>query len=156
VVVASRWAVQRDEWGAPVAILETNTDITERKRAEQRLLTHHTVTQILAEAASLEDAAPRLLQAICAGLVWDPSALWRLDREAGWRRCVAGWPQASVDATPFEAATWASTFGSGSGLPGRVWASRAPVCIPDVVQDPGFLRAPLAARAGLHAACGFP
>ncbi len=42
------------------------------------------------------------------------------------------------------------------GLPGRSRASRAPVCIPDVVQDPGFLRAPLAARAGLHAACGFP
>jgi PAS domain S-box-containing protein len=37
VVVASRWAVQRDEWGAPVAILETNNDITERKRAEEAL-----------------------------------------------------------------------------------------------------------------------
>src|SRR5262249_3377700 len=57
---------------------------------------------------------------------------------------------------PFEAATWASTFGPESSLPGRGWASRAPVCIPDVVQDPGLLRAPLAARAGLHAACGFP
>ena len=61
-----------------------------------------------------------------------------------------------VDAAPFEAATWASTFGPESSLPGRVWASRAPVCIPDVVQDPGLLRALLAARAGLHAACGFP
>jgi GAF domain-containing protein len=61
-----------------------------------------------------------------------------------------------VDAAPFEAATWASTLGPESSLPGRVWASRAPGCIPDVVQDPGLLRAPLAARAGLHAACGFP
>ena len=35
VVVASRWALQRDENGAPVAILSSNNDITERKRAEQ-------------------------------------------------------------------------------------------------------------------------
>jgi PAS domain S-box-containing protein len=37
VAVASRWALQRDEQGAPVAILETNNDITERKRAEEAL-----------------------------------------------------------------------------------------------------------------------
>ncbi len=37
VTVASRWALQRDEQGVPVAILETNNDITERKRAEQIL-----------------------------------------------------------------------------------------------------------------------
>jgi PAS domain S-box-containing protein len=37
VVVASRWALQRDKRGAPVAILETSNDITERKRAEEAL-----------------------------------------------------------------------------------------------------------------------
>jgi len=35
VVVASRWSLQRDANGAPVAILVTNNDITERKRAQQ-------------------------------------------------------------------------------------------------------------------------
>ncbi|MEY2520050.1 MAG: hypothetical protein QOF24_1809 [Verrucomicrobiota bacterium] len=34
VTVASRWALQRDEAQNPIAILETNNDITERKRAE--------------------------------------------------------------------------------------------------------------------------
>ena len=37
VVVASRWALQRDERSHPSAILETNNDITERKRAEEAL-----------------------------------------------------------------------------------------------------------------------
>ncbi|WP_254021588.1 ATP-binding protein [Mesorhizobium escarrei] len=37
LVVASRWSLQRDDGGRPVAILETNNDITERKRAEDAL-----------------------------------------------------------------------------------------------------------------------
>jgi len=37
VVVASRWSLQRDERGNPSAILETNNDVTERKRAEEAL-----------------------------------------------------------------------------------------------------------------------
>lgn len=36
-VVASRWALQRDEQGEPLAILEINRDMTQRKRAEQAL-----------------------------------------------------------------------------------------------------------------------
>jgi hypothetical protein len=35
--VASRWSIQRDEFGAPTAILEINRDITDRKRAEAAL-----------------------------------------------------------------------------------------------------------------------
>ena len=37
IVVASRWSLQRDERGAPSAILEINRDITDRKRAEEAL-----------------------------------------------------------------------------------------------------------------------
>ncbi len=37
VVVASRWSLQRDGQGNPIAVLETNNDITERRRAEEAL-----------------------------------------------------------------------------------------------------------------------
>jgi PAS domain S-box-containing protein len=37
VKVASRWSLRRDEQGRPIAILETNNDITERKQAEEAL-----------------------------------------------------------------------------------------------------------------------
>ena len=39
VVVASRWSLRRDDKGRQVTILETNNDITERKRAEDELRT---------------------------------------------------------------------------------------------------------------------
>jgi two-component system, LuxR family, sensor kinase FixL len=44
VWVASRWAVQRDERGRPVATMETNSDITEQKHAEDAL--HHARSQL--------------------------------------------------------------------------------------------------------------
>jgi PAS domain S-box-containing protein len=37
VVVAGRWSLQRDARGVPTGILETNNDITERKRGEEKL-----------------------------------------------------------------------------------------------------------------------
>ena len=37
VVVASRWSLQRNEQESPVAVLETNNDVTERKRGEEEV-----------------------------------------------------------------------------------------------------------------------
>jgi PAS domain S-box-containing protein len=37
VVVASRWSLRQDEQGHPVAILETNNDISDRKRREEEI-----------------------------------------------------------------------------------------------------------------------
>jgi C4-dicarboxylate-specific signal transduction histidine kinase len=38
VVVASRWSLQRDEQQRPLVILEVNSNITERRRAEEKVL----------------------------------------------------------------------------------------------------------------------
>jgi len=37
VVVASRWSLRRDDQGRPLAILETNNDVTDRKRREEEI-----------------------------------------------------------------------------------------------------------------------
>ncbi|HTO11271.1 MAG TPA: ATP-binding protein, partial [Candidatus Binatia bacterium] len=155
-IIHSQGDVTRDGAGRPRRTFGTAQDITERKRAEQRLVAQHIVTQILAEAATLEEATPRILQAVCDGLGWDLGALWRLDREACVLRCVEVWNRKSLTAPHFAAATRASTFPPGIGLPGRVWSSREPAHIPDVAHDESFLRAPIATSEGLHAAFGFP
>ena len=37
VVVSSRWSLRRDEANQPAAVLETNNDITDRKRREEQI-----------------------------------------------------------------------------------------------------------------------
>jgi PAS domain S-box-containing protein len=51
VTVASRWSVQLSDEGRPIGTLETNNDITERKRAEDAL--HRIQETYLAEAQQL-------------------------------------------------------------------------------------------------------
>jgi PAS domain S-box-containing protein len=155
-LVHSQGDITRDESGRPRRMFGTVQDITERKQAEQHLVAQYTVTQILAEAATLQEATPKILRAVCECLVWDVGALWSIDREAGVLRCVEVWHKESVEIPEFEATSRKSTFMPGIGLPGRVWSSHEPAYIPDVVHDANFLRAPIAAREVLHAAFGFP
>jgi PAS domain S-box-containing protein len=127
-------------------------DISQRKRVAAQ----HTIARVLAEAAKVEEAGPKILEALCECLAWDLGTMWRIDRDAGVLRCAHMWINPSVEAARFEAATRASTFQRGHGLPGQVWASRLAACIADVGQDPTFLRASTATQEGLHAAFAFP
>src|SRR6266446_4327140 len=126
------------------------------QRSEERLRVQHTVAQILAEAATIEEATTRILRAMGECLGWDVGALWRVDREAQALRCVELWHKASIEVPEFERASREFTFVSGLGLPGRVWSSLEPEYIPDVVSDENFPRGSIAEREGLHAAFGFP
>jgi PAS domain S-box-containing protein len=53
LTVASRWALQRDGRGRPIAILETNNDITERRQVEDGLLRAQSELAHVARVATL-------------------------------------------------------------------------------------------------------
>ena len=129
------------ESGDIVEFVGAAIDITERKQAEQRLIVQHTVTQMLATAATLEEVTPKILQTVCELLFWDVGILWSIDREASVLRCVEVWHEESVEVPQFEAICRQHTFMPGVGLPGRVWSSHEPAYIPDVVDDTNFPRA---------------
>jgi PAS domain S-box-containing protein len=131
-------------------------DLTERKRAEERLRVQHTVAQVLAEAVTIDEAAPRILRAMGECLGWDVGALWRVDLKVEALRCVELWHKASIQVPEFERVSRESTFALGLGLPGRVWSSLQPAYVHDVVSDENFPRGPIAKQEGLHAAFGFP
>src|SRR5258708_25757352 len=121
--------------GALAGAVSTHIDVTGRKRAEERLRVQHTVTQILAEAATIEEVTPRILRAMGEGLGWDVGALWRVDREAEALRCVELWHKAAIEVPEFERGSREFTLVPGLVLPGRVWSGLEPEYILDVVRD---------------------
>src|SRR5262245_19760144 len=139
----------------PAAGGRVDSAVVDRHR--ERLLTmQYATTRVIAEAATIEEGIPRILQAICEALSWDHGAVWIVDAEAQCLRCFHSWhrPEACLD--EFEAVSRGLTFARGVGLPGRVWESGEPAWIPDVLQDSNFPRAPVAGRQGLRGAFGFP
>jgi PAS domain S-box-containing protein len=146
----------RDERGRIVKWYGILTDITERRRAEERLRVQHLVGQILAEEVTVEEVTPRILQTMGEHLGWDVGALWRVDRQAKALRCVELWHKGSVAVSEFEKVSRDLALIPGLGLPGRVWSSLAPEYISDVATDENFPRGTIARREGLHAAFGFP
>jgi PAS domain S-box-containing protein len=70
--VASQWVLYQDEQGQPVAILEVDTDITERKEADQRVLKMNAeLEQRVQERTSELTAANRELEAFTYSVAHD-------------------------------------------------------------------------------------
>jgi signal transduction histidine kinase/integral membrane sensor domain MASE1 len=126
--------------------------IMEREISERRRAAAHVVSEILASAPTLPEAASRIVRGICENLNWSHGAVWTIDDERPQLRCIAAWPRTGV----FAAATIELRFAAGVGLPGRVWSSREPAWIENVVDDGNFPRAGVARAEGLHSAFAFP
>jgi PAS domain S-box-containing protein len=131
-------------------------DITDRRRAEHHLASQYAVTRVLSEATNLEEAVPKIIQAIGESLEWDLGLFWRVDKGAGVLRCVDQWKAASIQADPFTSDIWQLELGRGEDLPGRIWASGKSAWVVDVTVDPEFSRGPQARQAGFHGAFGLP
>lgn len=131
-------------------------DITDRRKAERRLASQYAVTRVLSESVTLEEAVPKIIQAVGESLEWDYGVFWRFDKQAGVLRCLNQWHTPTFKGDEFEAAGWQQSFQAGEGLPGRVWASGEPYWVADVTVDPCFVRSSVAAQVGLHGGFGLP
>src|SRR5688572_8707280 len=114
------------------------------------------VTHALTGAATLADAAPATLAAVCQSLGWEYGALWEVDASGSALTFVGSWPDPPDRLAGFVDLSRSMTFARGIGLPGRVWASARPAWIPDVVVDDNFPRTIAARLAGLHSAFAAP
>src|SRR5271157_3275458 len=142
LVVASRWSLERDEQGAPAAILETNNDITERKRAEEAL------RRLNRELRAISDCNQTLLRATD-----EQSLLEEICRivceEAGYRMAFVAYAE-DDDAKSVRPVAWAGAEEGYLATVGLTWADtergRSPTgtairsgkscCVQDFATDP--------------------
>jgi signal transduction histidine kinase/CheY-like chemotaxis protein/HPt (histidine-containing phosphotransfer) domain-containing protein len=127
-----------------------------RKASERHLAAQNVTTCVLVESATLAEAMPRVLEAVCKSLDWVMGARWSVDSQAHVLRCAemhVARPRLLQEMVEVNRCV---TFAHGVGLPGRVWSTGRAAWIVDVVHDPNFPRAPAAAKDGLHGAFGFP
>ncbi|MGO9433119.1 MAG: PAS domain S-box protein [Terracidiphilus sp.] len=142
VVVASRWSLERDEQGAALAILETNNDITERKRAEEALRRLNRELRAISNCNQtlLRTTDERsLLEQICR-IVCDEAGYrmafvaYAEHDEAKSVRPVA-WTGAEAGYLATAGITWADAEG-GRGPTGTAIRSGKTCCIQDFATDP--------------------
>lgn len=146
----------RDERGEVLFAVNVFRDITREKQSEQRLAAQYEVSRVLGETTAIEEAAPRILEAICRALRWDAGLLWWVDRSHGVLRWREGWSTGGPEVELFMERSRGVTFGPDMVLPGRLWTAGRPDWIRDVREDPDFVRVTEASQAGIRGACGFP
>jgi PAS domain S-box-containing protein len=155
VIVISRWSLDRNAKGRPASILETNTEITDRKREEQRRAVNLAVTRILSESPALAHALPRILRTVCETLGWEVGDFWRPKSDGRVLRCLVSESRVGKF-SKFKSVCRKLELAPGIGLPGRIWSNLKPAWISDITKDNNFPRASVAAGEGLHSAFAFP
>ena len=152
-----RWVEFSEQQTRSGGIVGVRRDVTAQKQIEQRQAMEYAVTLLLGESATIAIAAPRIMQTIGDTLGWDCAAFWEWDKYSQRLTCAASWSTGSSGMAQFLVASSQRNFVSDpTGLIRRVSVSGKPVWIADVCVEPDFLRAGIAAQAGLHAAFAFP
>ena len=137
-------------------VLGMALDITESKQVERRLQAKYAITEIMAEAATAEQALPQILRTICATFGWSWGAFWTGSADGAALQCLESWYDPAMDASQLVQASRNLVVTCENSVPGRVFASGQAVWIADLAQSPWSVRAPFALQAGFHASVAFP
>lgn len=112
--------------------------------------------EILAEAPSWNEAAPRILRVLCEGFGWDLGVIWQVNDASQTLNPLTAWHAAESKAiNAFVQVTYNCKFSPGEGLVGGVWADKKPRWFENLQQN-SFPRADEAARAEFRSAFAFP
>jgi signal transduction histidine kinase/PAS domain-containing protein len=147
VANAERITVAGAVLGAVVAL----HDVTDQRRAQRFRECERAVSRALVEAASIDDAARQVVDALARSLGWPHAELWLFDEVAGALRPAASWTDGEFD----RPGVMSAQLASGEGLAGTAWCTAEPVWVADVSTETRF-SVEGAARRGLRTALAVP
>ncbi len=105
-----------------------------------------TVLTAVTAARSSDEVVRGALEQVRAAFDWTYGSYWRVDGEG---TALVFSLESGSGGAEFEEVTRTATFARGVGLAGRVWASGAPLFVPDLGEVHDCVRAPAAQRAGI-------
>jgi protein-histidine pros-kinase len=138
-----------------IELQASSTEIKKRQQAEERIALVRELAFLIAEAEDVDHALGLALRNICERTGWALGQAWVLTAD-GQLECSRAWYAGAEGLEPFRTGSEGMTFEPGTGLPGRVWATRKPVWINDVKTAPNFPRALFAVEAQLGAGMAVP
>jgi PAS domain S-box-containing protein len=142
--------------GKIIGSVVTFRNHADRTDIEARLAVQHAVGRVLAGEDDLDDALPRILQAIGTGFGWNMGVFWIIDANDQALVPVATWHASGVQAPALERQTTELRFQRNEGMLGRVWTAGAPELVSDLRQDTSIPRQVAAAADGFGSAIGIP
>ena len=145
-----------DSEGRTVGYEGSVTDISDRKRTEQRLRTQYAIARILAKVPPTEVGAAKILQAICGSLGWATGELWLVDAQTNSLQCLSTWCRHQPWLEEFTSLIRRPPLDTGAGIPQQVRQQATPHWISDVSNADYDSRSANARRAGLRSTFGFP
>jgi signal transduction histidine kinase/DNA-binding response OmpR family regulator len=128
-----------------------------RARSQDRLAVEHSITRELANAESIERAAPAIMKALCVYLGTDLSSFWMISEDGNTLECVhieARKHSPAIDL--FVRSPLNQMLPKGSGVPGIVWEKNTTQWRSITGLNNQFPRAQLAAVAGFTIVIGIP
>jgi PAS domain S-box-containing protein len=147
----------KDAFGNVTGWVNSVSNITERKRAEQRVAAEHAITRILSDAPSIDEAAPGVVQVLLDTLEVDCGALWMPDPQHRILCPALMIPKVpSVAINSFIETGWRLELPAGCDLPGRVWQEHRAMWLEDLQADCECQCREAAIAAGLQSAVAFP
>src|SRR5690349_14812346 len=98
-------------------------------RSRHRLAAYHRASRSLAEATTVAEAMPQILEALCAGLGWAVGELWVPEPAGRNLRCSASWHRPGDRLDEVAATRREMVISPASPLVGRAFASAQPIWI---------------------------
>ena len=142
--------------GGEDCLLSVANDITERRQAEDQVSLLQAITMEIVLAGDLNAALEVVLRRVCQSTGWALGQSWIPRADGSALECSPAFYAHGEELEEFRIGSEFTALPPGVGLPGRVWLSKKPLWIRDVVADKNFPRAVLARGAGLKAACAIP